>query len=168
MPSHCLNQIWNIVNLTIRNKLQWNVNQNSYIFIQKNVFENVVWKMAAILSRPQYVNPKPLHQLLSFIIAKAMPNWQQLSTNSCNFPEAHVWTQHDWPGFSSIIRQESKDWWFTILKLSGLSYNSISQEICTWFCCALLCCGYAIIHNKFTWSIYPYSSGLPCWHWGNR
>ena len=45
---------------------------------------------------------------------------------------------------------------------------SISQEICTRFCCALLCCGYAIVHNKFTWSIYPYSSGLLCWHWGNR
>ena len=36
---------------------------------------------------------------------------------------------------------------------------SISQEICTRFCCALLCCGYAIVHNEFTWSIYPYSSG---------
>ena len=34
--------------------------------------------------------------------------------------------------------------------------------------CALLCCGYAIAHNEFTWSIYPYSSGLLCWHWGNR
>ena len=29
---------------------------------------------------------------------------------------------------------------------SSLSY-SISQEVCTWFCCALLCCGYAIVHN---------------------
>ena len=45
---------------------------------------------------------------------------------------------------------------------------SISQEICTRFCCALLCCGYAIVHNEFTWSIYPYLSGLLCWHWGNR
>ena len=45
---------------------------------------------------------------------------------------------------------------------------SISQDICTRFCCALLCCGYAIVHNEFTWSIYPYSSGLLCWHWGNR
>ena len=35
-------------------------------------------------------------------------------------------------------------------------------------CCALLCCGFAIVHNEFTWSIYPYSSGLLCWHWGNR
>ena len=45
---------------------------------------------------------------------------------------------------------------------------SISQEICTRFCCALLCCGYVIVHNEFIWSIYPYSSGLLCWHWGNR
>ena len=51
----------------------------------------------------------------------------------------------------------------------SLPYSySISQEICTRFCCALLCCGYAIVHNEFTWSIYPYSSGLLCWHWGNR
>ena len=38
------------------NKFQWNVNQNSYVFIQENPFEYVVWKMAAILSRLQCVN----------------------------------------------------------------------------------------------------------------
>ena len=32
-----------------------NFNRNSYIFTQENPFENVVWKMAAILSRPQCV-----------------------------------------------------------------------------------------------------------------
>ena len=48
------------------------------------------------------------------------------------------------------------------------SIYSISQEICTRFCFVLLCCGYAIVHNEFTWSIYPYSSGLLCWHWGNH
>ena len=42
----------------------------------------------------------------------------------------------------------------------GKRKYSISPEICTRFCCALLCCGYAIVHNEFTWSIYPYSSGL--------
>ena len=39
-----------IVNWTIGNKFQWNLNQNSNIFIQENAFENVTWKMAAILS----------------------------------------------------------------------------------------------------------------------
>ena len=38
---HYLNQCWNIVNLTLRNKLQWNLNPSSHIFI---------------LSRPQCVN----------------------------------------------------------------------------------------------------------------
>ena len=40
---------------THRNKLQWNFNRSSYIFIKKNAFENVVRKMAATLSRPQCV-----------------------------------------------------------------------------------------------------------------
>ena len=54
--SHYLNQCWNwnIVNLTLRNKLQWNIG-NSNIFIQENACENVVCEMAAILSRPQCV-----------------------------------------------------------------------------------------------------------------
>ena len=38
-----------------RNKLQWNLKRNSYIFIQENAFENLVLKMAAILFRPQCV-----------------------------------------------------------------------------------------------------------------
>ena len=54
-PSHYLNQCWNIVNWTLGNKLQWNLNRNLFIFIQENAFENVVWKMAAILSGPQCV-----------------------------------------------------------------------------------------------------------------
>ena len=52
-----LNQCWtNAVYWTIRNKLQWDLNRNSCIFIQENAFKNVVWKMATILSRPQCVN----------------------------------------------------------------------------------------------------------------
>ena len=47
---------WNIVNWNLGNKFQWNDNQNSYIFIQENAFENVVCKMVAILSQPQYVD----------------------------------------------------------------------------------------------------------------
>ena len=39
-----MNQCWNIVNSTHGNKFQWNVNRNSYIFIQENAFENVVCK----------------------------------------------------------------------------------------------------------------------------
>ena len=44
---------WTNVGILL-NKLQWNVNR--YIFIQENPFENVVWEMAVVLSRPQWVN----------------------------------------------------------------------------------------------------------------
>ena len=48
---------WNIGYWTLRNKLQWNLSQNSNIFIKENAFENVVCKLAFILSWPQCVNP---------------------------------------------------------------------------------------------------------------
>ena len=53
--SHYLKQCWNIVNWTLRNKLQWNFNRNSNIFTQENVFESIVCNMAAILSRKRWV-----------------------------------------------------------------------------------------------------------------
>ena len=40
MPSHYLKHCYNIVNYTLRNKLQWNFNCNSHIFIQENAFRN--------------------------------------------------------------------------------------------------------------------------------
>ena len=55
-PSHYLNQYWNIVNWTFRNKLQWNFNRNLNIFIHEIAFENAVCKMASILSRPRSIN----------------------------------------------------------------------------------------------------------------
>ena len=54
-PGHYLKQCWNIVNWTLRNKLQWNFIWISNIFIQENAFESVICEMAAILSRPQCV-----------------------------------------------------------------------------------------------------------------
>ena len=54
-PSHYLNQCWFNVNCNLANKIQWNLKQNSRIFIQENAFENVVCKIAAILCRSQYV-----------------------------------------------------------------------------------------------------------------
>ena len=56
VPSNYLNQCWNIVNWTLRNELQWNLNRSSNNFIQENAFESVVCEMAAILSWPQCVN----------------------------------------------------------------------------------------------------------------
>ena len=62
-PSHYLNQCWTIVNWTLSNKLQCNLNRNSNTFIQENALESVVCEMAAILSRPQCVkHAGPFHR----------------------------------------------------------------------------------------------------------
>ena len=55
LAGHYLTQCRNIANWNPGNKLQWNLNQNLHIFIQENAYENVIWKMAATLSRPQCV-----------------------------------------------------------------------------------------------------------------
>ena len=47
---------WVIVNGTHRNKLQWNLNRNTNIFIHENAFENNVCKMADNLSRGRWVD----------------------------------------------------------------------------------------------------------------
>ena len=52
-PSHFMNQWWTIVNLTLRNKLQWNTNRKLHIFIKENAFENVVCQSGSHLARPQ-------------------------------------------------------------------------------------------------------------------
>ena len=59
-----------IVDWTLGNKLQRNLNWNLYIFIQENAFERIVCEMAAILSRPQcvkgiYCKVIPVQQVMS-------------------------------------------------------------------------------------------------------
>ena len=49
-PSHYLNQCWVIANWTLRNKIQRNFNQNTKQFIHGNASENIVCKIATILS----------------------------------------------------------------------------------------------------------------------
>ena len=49
-PSHYLNCCL-IVNWTLGNKLQWNLNRNKTLFIHGNAFETVVCEMVAILYR---------------------------------------------------------------------------------------------------------------------
>ena len=56
--------------------------------------------------------------------------------------------------------------WGNCLNCFGI--DSISHKICTWFCCALFCCGY-VINSYCTHTIYlPISSGSLHWHWGNH
>ena len=56
--------------------------QNSYIFIQENAFQNVVWKMAAILSQPQSVNKTGLR-----------PQWV-IATIAFSTSDIHLYLQY--------------------------------------------------------------------------
>ena len=48
VPSHYLNQYWNIANWTLRNKPQWNVNRHHNSFIPQNAFESALCEMVSI------------------------------------------------------------------------------------------------------------------------
>ena len=47
----------------------WSFHLNTTILIQENAFENVVWEMTAILSRPQFIKLRmfALQMLVTFI-----------------------------------------------------------------------------------------------------
>ena len=69
------NQCSVIANWTLRNKLQWNFNQNSKIFIQENASENIVWEMAAILSRGWWVILTPHGLVTPYGIIELGQHW---------------------------------------------------------------------------------------------
>ena len=94
--------------------------KNSYIFIRENVFENVVWKMAAILSPPQCVDCSGrcyLCDVFSPFLNITWESWRQWSLANQlfiqqafikgNIEAVHYWTImggiHRWPvdGFSA-------------------------------------------------------------------
>ena len=50
VPSHYLNQWWDIVNWTVGNQHQWNPKKKLNIFIHETVFENVISKFCLTLN----------------------------------------------------------------------------------------------------------------------
>ena len=70
VPSPYLNQCWLIVNGTLGNKPQGNLNQNKNLFIHENAFKNVVCEMVAILSRGRWVKDKSTRIVGSVMAAR--------------------------------------------------------------------------------------------------
>ena len=79
-PSHHLNQCWLLVNWTLSNKLQWNLNRNTKFFIRENAIEDVRCKMATILSREDELMIWHENALLDGIASKLNP----LAPGRCN------------------------------------------------------------------------------------
>ena len=85
-PSYCLNQCWVVVNWNLRNKLQGNFNQDKKNFIHKNASENIVCKMAAILSRGRWVNSegtKPLPMLIYHQVCSVIFTGNNFTRHAC-------------------------------------------------------------------------------------
>ena len=81
MPSHYLNQCWNIVNWTLIKKIQWNLNHNYDIFIQENTLESVVYETVAIC--------------LSFSVLKEPCSWFR-ATEKCLWQKFKISKLHFW------------------------------------------------------------------------
>ena len=113
-------------------------------------------------------NTRTIIQISSAILTATEPRLQsKIACFTLNMTNRYTLISYYWqPVLLLFILICSENVTYRLLLRHGDTY-SISREICTRFCCAFLCCGYAIVHNEFTWSIYPYSSGLLCWHWGN-
>ena len=85
LPGRCQAIIWtNAGILLIGNKLQWNLNWNSSILIQENAFESVIWKMAAILSRPQCVKLYHMTSVWNVVFIDSRIKFQVLVSNSAD------------------------------------------------------------------------------------
>ena len=111
-PSHYLNQCWNIGNWTLGDKLQ----RNSYIFIQENPFETVVWKMAAILSRPLYVNGSSQCYVNISLNVGVLDIWIIHTFDTCQMlviilraGKVSMWASHFCIGFVEGIRMNFLD-----------------------------------------------------------
>ena len=117
-PSHYQNQCWNIVNKTLKNKLQWNFNRNSNNFIQENAFESVVCEKTAILSRPQCVKRTKPNALEGSMECHAILDFQ-LPYRRVSFDK--------WWFYWEEAAKNSRDSWNQLL------WYSLSQCYCaTW------------------------------------
>ena len=57
-PCHYMNQNQLIISWVFSDRLLWNSNENAIIFMEENLFQNVVCKMSSIVFRILYVNWK--------------------------------------------------------------------------------------------------------------
>ena len=108
MDKNYLNQCWNIVNWTIGNKLQWNFNRYSNIFIQENAFENVVCKMVAIFSRPQCVNHISVMKMRRCVPGETIFTRYPYSRNTAIFYKTILFHHNTTYGIAIVFNQTFK------------------------------------------------------------
>ena len=98
VPKHYLNQCWHIITWTLGNKLQWNLNRNSNVFIQENPFENVICQ--GVVNFPSlnvltYLKQQWLKSQAhnSWDVPKLVINCQLIfCIHFCHVSSIHVWS----------------------------------------------------------------------------
>ena len=92
-----------------------NLKRNSYTPIKENAFENVVWKMAAILSRPQCVNwINSMYEGIS-IVNEVLLGWYQ-----------HIEAETKWPPFRRRCLQ------MHFLECKCMNFAKDFTEVCSY------------------------------------
>ena len=118
-PSHYLNQCWNVVNSTLRHKLQWNVYRNSNIFIEDNALENVVCKMASIFLGLNVLT-------MNF---RTTPPWYMYYSHQyrdCDFVERETGFLQPYQHFGVLFRL---DLLFLVLRSAPKIYSKAGHDI---------------------------------------
>ena len=148
--------------LTLRNKLQWNFNQNTKLFIQENASENIVCEMAAIFSRGRWVN-SPCCMLLYIthwgrVTHISVSNLIIIGSDnglSSDGRQAIIWTNagllsigHLGTNFSEISRE-----------IHTFSFKKMHLKMPSWKCrpfclCLNVLTDHAITGSDETWSEY--------------
>ena len=71
---------------TFRNKVKWNFNQNTKLFIHENAPENIVGELAAIFARERWVETVIFRGVLYALLAKCSDvQWPSISGTVCPF-----------------------------------------------------------------------------------
>ena len=125
MPSHYLEQCWDIVNWTLRNKLQWNFNRNSDIFIEENALANVVCEMASICLGLNVL--RGVNKRWSFPVMTLCHNNRHIRTITLNSITVSQCSVTNEIYFSPIARIRPVPGRWPRLQVNALSDNDISN-----------------------------------------
>ena len=82
-----------IVNWTLRNKLMWNFNQNTKLFIHENASEKIICEMAAILRWVDmiWVSFITISPCTTYWLQKCMWYWILFSWSAVDWDIANIW-----------------------------------------------------------------------------
>ena len=115
-----------IVNWALRNTIQWNLNRNLYVFIQENAFQNVVRKLAAIVSRLQCVKSlQSVVTMFSFHFRHVHSNDFCFSCQNCLSSTLNSWEKE------SIGLRKCTWWplWLSVTLTQGRCCDTDYQEL---------------------------------------